>query len=369
MTTMGRRFVGVVVALGVTVGGPAAALAKQKFVYVHDRQTDGGIYGWSMDKNGGLTSLAFSPFPLVDGGGNCGGNCQTMAYSPKRKTLYAGGATGVSAWTVSKDGGLTLVPGSPFVPGGGDFLGTGVVEAGKRVFVYSVSFDDGGIYAWEANQDGSLTELAGSPFAAGTDPVGLATRKKFVFVANEGDDLTASSISSYLAAGDGTLLPAAGSPLTPLGVDFIYNASPDGRGKFLYADDGVNGIRALTIDKKTAALSEIVGSPIPTVLGGTGVLVTKKLTYSVGFEDPTNALQPFKIDKKGGLTLTGIQIDTPISIDTFASDKKGKRMVFAGFDGVATATIDDKKDGGLAGLDVEGFLVETNPNAAVLLTR
>jgi hypothetical protein len=233
------------------------------------------------------------------------------------------------------------------------------------VFVYSASYDDGSVYAWESNSDGSLIELAGSPFASGAGPDGLATRKKFVFVANEDE----GSIASYVAAKDGTLLPAPGSPLTPLGVDFIYNVTPDLRGKVLYADDGSNGVRAFAIDKKTAALTEIIGSPFAALTGGAGVLVTKKFLYAVGFEVGDDALQPFKIEKKGAITSTGITITSPLGISTFTSDKRGKRMVFAGFDGVATATVDDKKQGGLAGLDLEGFLVETRPNAVVMVKR
>ncbi len=51
---------------------------------------------------------------------------------------------------MNKDGTITSVAGSPFSPGtGGDFLGTGVVQAGKRVFVYAASYDDGNVYGWE----------------------------------------------------------------------------------------------------------------------------------------------------------------------------------------------------------------------------
>jgi hypothetical protein len=321
--------------LAVLVSAPGLAAAKQQYVYVHDRRDGGGIFAWAMDKQGGLTSIVGSPFALVDTpGGGCGGNCQTMAYSPKRKTLYAGGPTGVSAWTVNKDGTLTSVTGSPFSPGtGSDFLGTGVVEADKRVFVYSSSYNDGNVYGWEAQDDGSLVELAASPFPAGDGPDGLAT------------------------------------PFFPPNVDFFYNVAPDWKGKVLYIDDGANGIRAFAVDKKTAALTELDGSPFAAVVGGAGVLVTKKLAWAIGFEDTSSAFQPFKIVKKGALEATGIQGNAPLNIDTFTSDKNGKRMVFAGFDGVATATIEDKKDGSLTGLDLEGFVDTTRPNAVVLVTR
>jgi len=354
------------IGVAVLVSTPGLASAKkQQFVYVHDRQDGGGIYAWSMDKHGGITSIAGSPFPLVDPGGICGGNCQTMAYSPKRKTLYTGGPSGVSAWTVNKDGTLTSVPGSPFSPGvGSDFLGTGVVEVGKRVFVYSASFDDGNVYAWEANDDGSLTELAASPFPSGTGPDGLAVRKKFVFVANESD----GSLSSFVAGKDGTLVPSPTSPFFPPNVDFFWNTSPDVKGKVLYVDDGANGIRAFAVDKKTAELTQLEGSPFATDLGGAGVMVSKKFAWSIGFNDPANAFQPFKIVKKGALESQGIVGNTPIGFVTFTSDKNAKRMVLAGFDGVATATLEDK-EGRLTGLDIEGFLVEPNPNAVVMVQR
>ncbi|HWP65301.1 MAG TPA: hypothetical protein VNO26_05250 [Candidatus Limnocylindria bacterium] len=357
-------------ALAVLTALPARAVAKQQFVYVHDRSAPGGIRAWAMDKDGRLTSVAGSPFVLVDQGGGCSGNCQTMAYSPKRKTLYTGGPTGVSAWTVAPNGSLTLVPGSPFSPGaGGDFLGTGVVEIGKRVFVYAASYADNNVYGWEAQPDGSLAELAASPFAAGVGPDGLAVRKKLVFVANEGDSgASPSSLSSYVAATDGTLVPAPGSPFTPNDVNFIYNLSPDARGKVVYADDFEVGIRAFAVDNKTAQLTEIAGSPFETVLGGLGVLVTKKLAYALsGFAD--DAFQPFAIGKKGVLTSTGIKGNAPLAVAAFAGDKSGKRLVFAGTDSIATATIDDKKEGSLTGLDLEGIVDSINANAVVMLKR
>ena len=369
-----------VTVLGLTLSVPTAADAKKTIVYVHNRDYDGSIYAFELTKNGDLISIAGSPFPLVDNvpidANVCGGNCQTMAYSKKRKTLYTGGPSGVSGWTVSKDGALTLVPGSPFSPGAGSsFLGTGVVEVGKRVFVYSASFDDGQVYAWEAGSDGSLTELAGSPFVSGTGADGLVTSKKLVFVANEGNfeviPNVLSTISSYVVAKDGTLTPAPGSPFTPVDVDFIWNTTPDAKGKLLYADDGGNGVRVFEVDKKTARLTEVSGSPFAAQGDGTGVLVTKKFAYDVRFDEADDALLPFFTGKKGSLEQTGIVINSPIGIMTFASDKNGKHMIFAGIEGVLSARIggDGKKQGALEGLDSEISLVATNPNAVVMITR
>jgi len=364
--TIGRRFVVALTLVALLLGAPGTGLAKKNFVYVHDRSAGGGIYGWTLDKDGGLTSVAGSPFPLVDAGGSCTGNCQTMAYSTKRKILYTGGPTGVSGWTVNKDGTLTSVPGSPFSPGaGGEFRGTGVVQAGKRVFVYAASFNDGGVFVFEADPDGVLTELAGSPFASGDGATGLATNKKSVFVVNQ----TAGTISSYVAEKDGTLTPAPGSPYTPVDVQSIYNVSPDSKGKVIYVSDGVDAVRAFEVEKKTARLTELDTSPFAAVAGGAGVLITKKLLYAVSLETADNAVQPFKIVKKGNLEATGIVLNGQFGVATFASDKGGKKMVFAGSDGVVTSRIDSKKDGSLTPGDVEGFIAPTNPTAAALVKR
>jgi 6-phosphogluconolactonase (cycloisomerase 2 family) len=347
---------------------PSAALAR-KFVYVHDRQLGGGIWGFEMTKQGDLSTIPGSPFPLVDEpiSGNCGGHCQTMAYSSKRKTLYAGGETGVSGWTVNKDGTLTLVPGSPFAPGAAtSFLGTGVVQSGKRVFVYAASFDADGIFGWEADKDGSLAQLAASPFTAGDGPDGLATRKKLVFVANE----SAGSISSFVAEKDGTLIDAPGSPVAPAPLDFIYNVSPDPAGKRLYVADDAGVVHAFAVDKKTAGLTPLAGSPFATASGNakTGAIVTKKLLWAAEFSNTDNALQPFAIGKDGSLEATGIVIDTPVAILTHTSDSKGKRIAIAGSDRVDIATIEDKRDGSLSGIGT-GVLTDANSNAVVIVKR
>src|SRR5262245_19328351 len=285
MAGMLRR-IGGWVGLAALVLLPGTALAKKnRYVFVHDRSSPGGIYAWRMDKDGSLTSIDGSPFPLIDQGGVCSGNCETMAYSPKRKTLYTGGPMGVSAWTVNKDGTLTSVPGSPFKPGGSDFLGTGVVQAGKRVFVYSSSFDGGNVYGWETNKDGSLVELAASPFPSGDGPSGLATRKKLVFVANQEE----GSLSSFVAKKDGTLVPSPSSPIFPPNVNFTASVYPNSSGKVLYTFDDDQLLRAFAVDKKTAALTQLADSPFETTVGGDliskGVLVTKKFAYPVS-QDP-----------------------------------------------------------------------------------
>jgi 6-phosphogluconolactonase (cycloisomerase 2 family) len=350
------------------VGAPGVVFAKRTFVYVHDRRDGGGIWGFEMDKNGELTSLGLpAPHPDTTLSG-CVGNCQTLVYSTKRKTLYAGGDTGVSGWTVNKDGSLTSL-GGPFVPnGGGDFLGTGVLQKGKNVFVYSSSFNDNSVYGFEAQKDGQLAQLAGTPVPTDTGPVGLAVRKKFVFVANEGG----GSISSFLASKDGSLLDAPGSPVTPNLLLHVFNVDPDPKGKHLYVADDVGGIHSFRVDKKTGALDEHPDSPFATQFAGfkNGVIVTKKFVWAVDAGVTDDALQPFFTSKNGSLEITGIVINTPLVVNAYTADAKAKRLVLVGPTSIVVATLEKgETNGSLEGIGSAGFPEVINANAVVMVKR
>jgi hypothetical protein len=156
-------------------------------------------------------------------------------------------------------------------------------------------------------------------------------------------------------------------------VNFTASVYPDAKGKVLYTFDDAQLLRAFAVDKKTAALTQLTDSPWETMVGGdvlsAGVLVTKKFAYAIS-RDANDAWQPFTVGKKGALQETGIAGDTPIAAETFTADTKGKRIVFAGDDGIAVFTIGDKKQGELTQLDSEGFTdVLEGVNAVVMVTR
>jgi 6-phosphogluconolactonase (cycloisomerase 2 family) len=366
---MRRTWTGNLALLAVTgvLLAPVMASAKRTFVYVHDRRAGGGIWGFEMDKDGELTSLGL-PTPHADALATCTGNCQTMAYSTKRKMLYAGGDTGVSGWTVNKDGSLTSL-GGPFVPsGGGDFVGTGVMQVGKRVFVYANSHADNSVYGFEAQQDGQLSQLVGTPVPVDDGPIGLAVRKKFVFVANE----AGGSISSFLASKDGTLTDAPGSPVTPNLLLHIFNVDPDPKGKFLYVADDVGGVHSFRVDKKTAALDEHPDSPFATQFAGfkNGAVVTKKFLWAIDANVTDDAMQPFYTSKDGSLEITGIAINTPLVILAYTADAKAKRLVLAGPASVVVATLEKgETNGSLEGIGSGTFSEFVNANAVVMVKR
>lgn len=359
--------------LAATLAAPASA--KRTFVYVHDRQAGGGIYGFQLGKDGTLAALPGSPFPspdvFPDQDQICIGMCQTMEYSPKRKVLVTGGPAGVTVWLVAKDGTLTVVPGSPFGPGSGDFLGTTVAQIGKQTYVYSAAFGDDAVYGFQLQSDGRLTDLASSPTPAGVGPDGVAARKSLLFVANEGftDVDGDSTVSSYVVGKDGGLTSAPGSPLSLPSSLFSFNVTPDKKGKRLYVPDAGNQIFGFAVDKKTAALSPIPGSPFAGAFtnGPFGLVTAKKLAYGLGYNDTDDEFQPFSVGKKGALTDTGIIVTAPIVVDAGAIDSKAKRLVFAGPDLVVSARVADKQ-GGLDTSDAVPVL-DVNANAVVFVKR
>jgi len=350
-------------------GGAVAAQAKNTFIYVHDRQTGGGIYGFSL-KKGSLDPLPGSPWALADDGGGCGGMCQTMAYSSKRKMLVTGGPNGITSWTVNKDGSLAVSPGSPGanVPGA-DVLGTGVVQIGKRVFVYGSAYALDRVLAYELLSDGQFAAGADAALPVGSSPDGLQTRKKLVFVVNEG----LSTVATWVAQKDGTLVAAPGSPLALPVVDFVFNPSPDPKGKYLYVyddgDDDGGRIHAYSVSKKTGALSPVPGTPFLTfpVGGKNGISVAKKKLFAIDFEDGSNDIQPFTIGKKGVINATDIIIDSNLEIDAHTIDAKGKQLIIVSYDFIVVGKVVGK-DGSLDTVDARA-LPGVNANAVVVVKR
>src|SRR5689334_6788433 len=185
MARTGWRFVllsFLALAVGVGIGVTttprrAEAAAKKTLVYVHERGATGQIAAFRMDSRGKLTPLSGSPFAAGDGGG-CGGNCNTLAYSARRKLLFAGGGDGLHVFNVAADGSLSEVSGSPF--GGVDFVGAAVVEKGDSTFVYAADDVNERVRGYAVQKSGALVELESSPTSV-AGVLGAASTKDLVF--------------------------------------------------------------------------------------------------------------------------------------------------------------------------------------------
>jgi 6-phosphogluconolactonase (cycloisomerase 2 family) len=372
-------------ALLVALAGAAPARSAT-FVYVHDRRDPNQVHAFSLAKNGDLEPVAGTPFastdPVPSSDDRCGGLCQTMAGDKKSHRLFTSGATGVSVWDVAEDGVPSLVGGSPF-GATASLFGVAAVRVGKRVFVYAAEYDFDRLRGFEVQPDGSLAELPSSPFPAGDGPNGIASAKRLVFATSED-----GAVASYVVGDDGALAAAPGSPLAldPAPI-FVFNATPDAKGKLLYvADDGFDdpvddandlppSVYAFTVDKKTAALTPVAGSPFDTtmplevVVGATGASTAKKLVVAFGFEAVNEDLQAFKIGKGGALTPLGPAQDTGLNALAHALDPKGKWLLVASDANVRVSAISGKT-GVATPVDQQPLgLGGSESNAIVLLSR
>jgi 6-phosphogluconolactonase (cycloisomerase 2 family) len=323
-------------------GDPASAAASRPgtFVYIHERGTAANqIHAFRVTKEHQLEAVPGSPFAVPGAGTSCGGECQTMAWSKKRRMLYASSVEGVSALLIAADGSLTPTASTPAGPGSGNFSGTAARDVGRRTFVYASEYDHDRVRAFESKADGSLVEIADSPFAVGFEPDGLAVAGDRLFVCNEGDN----TISSFALKKDGTATSAGAA--TPNGTGYSYNVNPDPKGKFVYVGGcGGANVAAFRVGKH-AELTAVPGTPFATTTVDfpcAGVAVSSKLVV-VPQSRTVGAAQTYARRKDGSIVAKG-PVNTEGVIGCFASafDAAGRILAIASNSELALYSVSSK---------------------------
>ena len=192
------------------------------FLYAADSaDPNGGILAYSLDSSGALAPLQGSPFPTLPNA-----NPSSVLFAPYFPSVGTQGTqfllvslTGEAKVAVfaidSTAGGLTAVPGSPFLVGNGP--ATLAADASNHVFVMNAT--DHTVSAFNLGSNGVLSAI-GSPVLVGTASGGMAYAESYtsaeLFVA----DTAASAIwtvdidptTGQLTAA-GAALPVASPPL------------------------------------------------------------------------------------------------------------------------------------------------------------
>jgi 6-phosphogluconolactonase (cycloisomerase 2 family) len=282
-----------------------------KFAYVADVGVNDGMPGYvSAYKinpiNGSLTSVAGSPFPAGDGpttiavnptdtfayvtnvwDNTISGyaiNAATGALTPIAGSPFAAGPdprgividlTGQFAYVTNLDsdlastvsgysinpasGALTQLAGSPWTAGSGPIW---VAVNRTNNFLYVTNFSSNNVYGYTINHNsGALTPVIGSPWtAAGTEPVGVALKGKFAFVADQNPHSTGAVSAYTINPATGALTPVVGSPFATGTETVDVAVSP--AGKFVYATNYYSGnVSAFSINPNSGALTPVPGSP------------------------------------------------------------------------------------------------------------
>jgi DNA-binding beta-propeller fold protein YncE len=211
--------------------GPVAVAAANgpSVLYVANSRSN-NVSGYSLDPATGLpTPLPGSPYPA-------GERPVSIAVDPYagpnpsgvRLVLVANRLSNdVSAFTMSGEGSLSPVPGSPF-PAGTSPSGVSAADGYPLGFTYVANSQSNNVSGYSIdNATGVLTLVPGSPFASGTLPSGVAvaSNDRWVYAANSGSN----TLSVFAVGQGGVLTPVDGSPFrvgtSPSAV--LYFQSPE----------------------------------------------------------------------------------------------------------------------------------------------
>jgi DNA-binding beta-propeller fold protein YncE len=201
-----------------TGSGPVAlaTTAEPGLLYVANSQSN-DVSGYSLDANTGVpTPLAGSPYPAGQGPASV-----VVAPAPlpnflgPRLVMVANKlSNNVSVFSISGNGSLSPVPGSPFSVGGPPSSVATQTNLIPLKFAYVTIPASNEIAGYSIDQtSGALTPLAGSPFPTGVEPSSAvaAASALFLYVANTGSN----SLSVYsINENSGALTPVSGSPFS-----------------------------------------------------------------------------------------------------------------------------------------------------------
>jgi len=134
----------------------------------------------------------------------------------------------VFGFTVSSDGTLSAIPGSPFAAGRQP---TGVASDASSTYLYITDSANSDVLGFTIGSSGTLTNVSGSPFAAGNQPSAVAVDPvyPFVYVTNSIDaTVTAYSMSSGVLTNLGNY--SVGTDPVAIGIDpstehFLFTAN------------------------------------------------------------------------------------------------------------------------------------------------
>lgn len=240
---------------GATLSGTqipsAVALSPTADLLAGVSQWANTVSTYSISSDGAVTQVPGSPYPA----GNFPG---VLAFSPSGGLLAvvnSGASPSVSMYSVSANGSLSPVPGSPFALAYEDDWGIAFNPAGTLL---AVANGNGEVSVFQVAADGGLTPGTGSPYAVGTDVPSLSFSSDGQFLAAAEEEQ--SAIAVFAVGAGGQLTPVAGSPFTtgahPVAVAF------DPADPLLASANLGSGTIAMYAVGQDGGLTAVPGSPL-----------------------------------------------------------------------------------------------------------
>ena len=295
---------------------PDGQLRSRQFVYVNndygcyggffDDCPDNTISAYSVTSDGSLAAIPGSPF---DTGGNGGGGwlfaSNRISVSTVSDFLFAGNSSSqdVSAFKINpKTGVLTPVKGSPFAtdaPTTIDGIAISPTPDGRFLMVA----DELAVTVFRIRRDGALSRIEESPFPTRHMPVAMKVTPdgKFLAVSEEG----LGQIEMFRIAGNGSLTSLGGFPAGANG--YSKGVDIDCSSKFLYSGEATAGNTTVDVYRidKGGSLIQLRRAPFTPGVGIDSQVVLlsaddKQLFVS---NQTSNTITVFDVDRNGGLSL------------------------------------------------------------------
>jgi DNA-binding beta-propeller fold protein YncE len=241
------------------------------------------ISAFRIAANGALTPLPGSPFPspgLVNPSGakvSWDGKFLSVSFFNKAGDLPDPGA--VAMFRIGSNGALTLVPGSPFPPGGDEFgeirgpMGPDIDCGNRFNFVMlSTMTVHNLVDVSRITSNGALRPVPGSPFEFLTRDLGgvlgvLSPDDRFLFVSNTNTGFEPGVIQGGITvlkvASNGRLTMVPGSPFANPGGHDPRGMATNRAGTLLYAANFNNTVSGFRV-ARNGTLTPVPGSPFAT---------------------------------------------------------------------------------------------------------
>ena len=300
-----------------------AITRDRKFLYAAD-SVMGVIWGFRIDPAGALAQVPGSPFTM--GSANAFQFPFSVLASPIADFLFmTDSGTGMLAtFSIGADGSLTS-RGSTVNVGTNTFRAT-ISPDGR--FTYQTSAIPEQLTGFSIAEDGALVAVAGGGVPTGTRPsdvtVDPSGRFLYATIANGSLEQSPPVLLGFaIDSATGVLAPLPGSPSN--GGDSPFSLAVDPSGRFLYVgnagSDSSGDVSGFSIDSDTGAASGIPGPTVPTGPSSISLTVDPGGQFVYVGTIGSQRLQAFRIDQRSGVLteITGSPFPTIDTVFAFAT--------------------------------------------------